>query len=367
MTNIYLIRHAEAEGNLYRIAQGHVDGRLTSRGWEQVKALSRRFEGVPVDAVYASDLYRTCATASAIYLPRKLPLRKDPSLREVNLGDWEGKPWGEISRQDREQLINFSIRPHLWRASNGETAEEAQTRLQHAVCRIAANHDGETIAIVSHGFAIRMLLGKLQGYPLNQIGESPQEDNTAVSLLQFDGKDLTVIYRSDNSHLLNIPGGKKIARKRASVLEDGMYYRAPVLPEQKETLLKMSAAAWNEADGSRPAGIDLLKDAAERYTLFGFNERREPSALLQMGAPGWIRLLYVRPEERQQGLGVQLIGQAVQKTLEQGGRKIRILLRQENSAYALFAENDFIPVVRCVDGNIILEKDLSLDTDFRDD
>ena len=102
MTNIYLIRHAEAEGNLYRIAQGHVDGRLTTRGWEQVKALSRRFEDIHVDAVYASDLYRTCATASAIYLPKKLTLHKDPSLREVNLGDWEGKPWGEISRQDGE-------------------------------------------------------------------------------------------------------------------------------------------------------------------------------------------------------------------------------------------------------------------------
>ena len=56
MTRIYLIRHAEAEGNLYRIAQGHTDGRLTKRGWEQVKALEHRFESIHVDAVYASDL-----------------------------------------------------------------------------------------------------------------------------------------------------------------------------------------------------------------------------------------------------------------------------------------------------------------------
>ena len=35
MTNLYLIRHAEAEGNLYRIAQGQHDSNLTSRGWRQ--------------------------------------------------------------------------------------------------------------------------------------------------------------------------------------------------------------------------------------------------------------------------------------------------------------------------------------------
>ena len=61
MTTIYLIRHAEAEGNLYRIAQGQDDSSLTDRGWRQVKALERRFDGVQIDAVYASDLYRTRA------------------------------------------------------------------------------------------------------------------------------------------------------------------------------------------------------------------------------------------------------------------------------------------------------------------
>src|SRR5699024_7807595 len=33
MTTIYLIRHAEAEGNLYRIAQGQANSIITDRGW----------------------------------------------------------------------------------------------------------------------------------------------------------------------------------------------------------------------------------------------------------------------------------------------------------------------------------------------
>ena len=41
MTTIYVIRHAEAEGNLYRIVQGHRDSALTDRGWRQVHALEK--------------------------------------------------------------------------------------------------------------------------------------------------------------------------------------------------------------------------------------------------------------------------------------------------------------------------------------
>ena len=49
MTTIYLIRHAEAEGNLYRIAQGQDNSNLTDRGWRQVRALEERFKNVQID------------------------------------------------------------------------------------------------------------------------------------------------------------------------------------------------------------------------------------------------------------------------------------------------------------------------------
>lgn len=365
MTTIYLIRHAEAEGNLYRIAQGHTNGKVTKLGWEQIKALSRRFESIHVDAVYSSDLYRTRATASAIYGPKALPLRVDPLLREVNLGEWEGLPWGEIYRRDAEQFVNYSIRPHLWRVREGETAQEVQERLYRAVCRIGKRHDGEAIAVVSHGFAIRMLLAKLEGYPLERIGESPQEDNTAVSTLVFEDDALRVVTRSDNGHLFAFAGtGEKISRKRVSALEDGMYYKKPVLPRDQDSLLKLSAAAYQETGGPGPGEEQILNTDTDRFTLLGFNGGTEPSALLQMENSGWIEIIYVNPDERQQGLGVQMIGQAVQRTLEQGETKLRIRLHKGNPAYTLFEENDFVPVDQQMDGQVVLEKDLSCEEDF---
>ena len=46
MTTVYIIRHAEAEGNLYRRVHGWYDSKLTEQGMMQVEALKKRFENV---------------------------------------------------------------------------------------------------------------------------------------------------------------------------------------------------------------------------------------------------------------------------------------------------------------------------------
>ena len=60
MTRLYLIRHAEAEGNLYRVAHGHCNGLITNyRGYQQIDALRERFRKVDIDAVYSSSTRRS--------------------------------------------------------------------------------------------------------------------------------------------------------------------------------------------------------------------------------------------------------------------------------------------------------------------
>ena len=126
MTKIYLIRHAEAEGNLYRIAHGWHNGLITNyRGYQQIDALRQRFQDVDIDAVYASDLYRTQITARAIWLPKALPLHLEPSFREIRLGVWEDQTWQELRNRYPEEMDHFSSRLDLWRAEGAETAHAA--------------------------------------------------------------------------------------------------------------------------------------------------------------------------------------------------------------------------------------------------
>ena len=121
MTTLYLIRHAEAEGNAYRRIDGWYNSLITPNGLLQIEALRRRFEPIQIVACYASDLYRTCKTASAIYVPKALELHTDPRLREVGLGRWENHPFGELEQFEPELLEQFNHDTIHWHVEGSET------------------------------------------------------------------------------------------------------------------------------------------------------------------------------------------------------------------------------------------------------
>ena len=96
MTRIYFVRHAEAEGNLYRICEGQYDGLLTVFGRAQLPCVTDYFRDIRLDAVYSSDLYRARETAAAVAAASGLPVTLRRGLRELNFGAYEGLSWGDI-------------------------------------------------------------------------------------------------------------------------------------------------------------------------------------------------------------------------------------------------------------------------------
>ena len=365
MTSIYLIRHAEAEGNLYRIAQGQNTSILTDRGWRLTRALEERFRGIHIDTVYSSDLYRTCATASAIYRPKGLPLHRCAGLREICVGSWEQKTWGQIAREDPEQLENFNHHLHLWHAEGAETPLQVQSRVLAAIRQIAAENVGKTVAVFSHGAAIRLVLAYLQGYSLEDLGQTPHGDNTAVSLLEAEGDTMRVVFRDDNSHLRTpeFLAGEKVS-KRANALEPGLWFAPLRLPEQASFLTGSVSDAWPEAGLASAFDPErLLADAGERSTLVGFLGE-DPVGLVQLGPEtGWISLAWIRRDCRKRGFGVQLIGQAVQLTRSLDGRELLVSLPTGSSAFSFFRDYGFHPAGEA-EGRVVLKKDISFDPEF---
>ena len=354
MTTIYLIRHAEAEGNLYRIVQGNRDSALTDRGWRQVEALRKRFEGVHIDAVYSSDLYRARATATAVSKPRGLPIQGVADLREIRVGAWEELTFGEIARRDPEALENFGKHMEKWSVPGAETPREVLQRAWNFVNRVAAEHDGQTIALVSHGYILRLLLSKVEGMTLEQTGAVPHGDNTAVSLLEYDNGAFRLVFRDDNSHL-QTPEYLKQERtgKRKNALETGLWFHE--LPPDAPLFAELGAEAVSvlrrKFDRAR-----LLSDAQERVTL-GAYLGNEAAGIVQLGPEtGWISMLYLREAYRRKGMGIQLIGQAVMRTRAAGGSHVRIAAPLITTMF--FAAYGFQPVDRAEDKRVIFEKDI---------
>lgn len=301
MTHIYLIRHAEAEGNLYRICHGHYNSTLTPQGYRQLRYLRERFADVPVDAVYSSDLLRAHTTASAIYLPHQLPVRLMPQLREIFMGGWEKQSWGDLAHADFENYSHYNKNPRLWRVEGAETLPQAQDRLYDALCRIAGENEGRTVAVASHGAALRMLLGRLQGLSLEEIGQTPYGCNTAVSLVEWDGQDFRVVFRDDVSHL----------------------------PESELRLVRSVHAATG------PGLCWKTERRSDRWEMTPvYQERAAGRLALCLGEDSLSIVDYrIFPEFRGNCLGVQLLGQAIQIARDNGKETIAMHCPAEFDSY----------------------------------
>lgn len=366
MTTIYLVRHAEAEGNLYRIAQGQGNSNLTERGWRQVRALEKRFRDISVDAVYSSDLYRTCATASAVYRPKGLPLQRRADLREIGVGCWEHQTWGEICRICPQEMEHFSHKPSAWSVEGGEAPAAVLERVRRAVTEIAAENEGRTVAVFSHGYAIRLLLGWLEGCELDDLDKTPTGENTAVSCLAWKDGALQVLFRDDTAHLKTeefLAGEKGF--KRAHALEPGLWFRPLETAEERAFFVSLAERLWAQSGEKRPFSREtLLSGLAGRTTLIGYLREKAVGAVQLDAETGWISLALIQEDCRKQGFGVQLVGQAVQHTRRCGGTALRVALWADSAAVRFFADCGFVPREMTADGRQVLEKDISFDPEF---
>lgn len=348
MTKVYLIRHAEAEGNLFRRAQGQFDGMVTALGYRQIEALRQRFLAVPVDAVYASDLRRARITAGAVAEPKGLSIRLSPRLREFGIGVWENVPWAEWAAKDPVSMTAFNTLEGF-SAPGSETPEAVRQRITAEFWRIAGENAGKAVAIVSHGMALRILLGALQGQSFAEMRSSAHSDNTAVSLVEVEGDAARIVYRDDNSHLgdaLSTFARQSWWREKGGGAEPSLRFR-PLEPEGDRALyLDLVRRAWDERHEplARFSAEEYLAAArrlcaqpasAPRLALF----RDEPAGLvLPLRESCWFYLL---PELRGRRLGIQLIGEAVAAARARGDDALLCCCETEEVA-AFLAHHGFV-------------------------
>lgn len=301
MTTLYLIRHAEAEGNVFRRLQGHYNAMITPNGRKQIAALARRFADVPIDAVYASDLSRTCCTAGAICLPKGLPLHRDERFRELYCGSWENLPFGWLDHSDPERNRAFTRRPRDWHVDGSERFTDYTARFLEAMGEVARQHDGQTVAIFSHGMVMRGVLQTLFFPEKDNLGHS---ENTAVTKLICEDGKYVLEYLNDDSHIpyeISTLGRQEWWRG-GDHRDFNMWYRAPV-PEDADLLRELGVAG-----------------PIVRVSMIVDRPTGAVSLELLPGDTARLRGLAVLPAYRDRGLSEQLLGEAVSLARAAGKR-----------------------------------------------
>lgn len=363
VTRIYLIRHAEAEGNLYRRIHGWYDSLITGNGYRQIEALKNRFRDIEIHAVYSSDLFRTKTTASAVYQPKGLELNTCSALREINLGCWEDMTWAEAERIDPVQMRRFNTNDPDFSVEGGETFDQLRQRVSQAILDIAKAHPGQSVAVFSHGMAIRNVLAHFMGIPVPQTHEKvPHGDNTAVALVEVESGEVDVKYFNDNSHVpfeLSTLSRQSWWKGKAAARDNHLWFRPLDMEKDGQFYYDCREEAWLNIHGSMLHfdGEGFLQDARAHAA---FDKRSvmqamlgdQPAGLLQLDmhrdadkGAGGIPFFYMMPQYRSKGLGVQLLGQAVSIYRPMGRKYLHLRCAPDNHvAQRFYKKNGFYKI-----------------------
>ena len=165
---IYLVRHGDIGLGRDKRYIGQSDLLLSALGKEQAILLKEKFSNVPLDIIYCSDLGRAQQTAEIIASAHQIVPIARVELREVNMGDWEGKTFSEIrARYPKEfkerggDIANYS-------SPLGESFADCYKRVI-PVFESLAKSDKVTILIVGHASVNRIILCHVLGIPLENV------------------------------------------------------------------------------------------------------------------------------------------------------------------------------------------------------
>jgi len=200
-TTLYLTRHGQTEWNLAKKMQGHMDSLLTQSGVQQAKWLGERLSSVSFDAIYCSSSPRAITTAGMISGNRSIEIVKLDSLKEINMGLWEGQHIEQITQDFPIPFDQFFNEPHLYQPTGqGESYSELIERVLPAIQDILTKHKGQQVLIVTHRITLKAIMSYFMNKQLHEIGIMPDIHPTALCKVTIHNDALNVDLYGDTAH-----------------------------------------------------------------------------------------------------------------------------------------------------------------------
>jgi probable phosphoglycerate mutase len=192
-TNFLFIRHG-AHDYLGRAIAGRLPGvHINDLGRSQAEHLAEKLSLLPVDAIYSGPLERVRETADPICRRFNLPLEVAEEFTEIGVGEWQDRPFTELSQLPLWKQIN------TFRSSTqfpgGELMLEVQVRALRKLNELRGKH--QFVVIVTHGDVVRAVMAHFLGMHLDLFLRI-EIDPASLSLLEY-GDDYAIV------RLLNSP------------------------------------------------------------------------------------------------------------------------------------------------------------------
>jgi len=177
---IIFCRHAETTPNASFQLQGSgINESLNTKGINQAEALARRLASQDIDVIITSNLRRAVQTSEIIadVYPKPLKIIKEPDLREISWGVWEGMVCPDLqSLLEIWQSGDFTAG-----APGGETPLDVRDRVLPIIYSLLKRPE-KTILVILHGRILRILLSSILYGNLYHM-QSFNHRNTCVNVV----------------------------------------------------------------------------------------------------------------------------------------------------------------------------------------
>ena len=203
-TRLFALRHGRTAWNAEARIQGQLDVPLDDLGRWQAGRLADALAGEDITTIYSSDLQRALATAQPLVARTGAVLRTDARLRERGFGSFEGRTYADIQATWPDAALRWRQREPEFQPGGGEALTPFFARCVSTVCALAAQHPGQSIAIVAHGGVLDCLYRAAVGVELN-APRSWLLGNASINRLLFNGEGLSLVGWSDDAHLEGAP------------------------------------------------------------------------------------------------------------------------------------------------------------------
>lgn len=199
-TRLLLVRHGQTHTSRDDTFCGVTEVPLTAVGCSQAQYLAERLRREHVDALYCSPQQRARETAAPIARALELEIRTRSALREMDFGEWENRLRADLAREYPRELEEWERGSLVAHPPGGETQGAVVERIVPCIIEVLAAHRGQTVVVVSHKSALRLLIGHL-------LRMTPPEsrnlrlDPASLSELRVTGGQVELVRCNDTSHL----------------------------------------------------------------------------------------------------------------------------------------------------------------------
>lgn len=188
-TRIFLLRHEEVDSAWHGRIYGALDVPLSEAGAEAARRTAANLAGHELAAVISSGLRRTEHTAAQLRSPRGLARIDDAELRELERGAWAGLSVPELEQRHPGAFAAWFEDPADQRPPGGESLRDLQARAWPRLRHWSQRHAGMAIALVTHGWVVRVLVCQALQAPLSL---APRLDVRTgdIHVLHWDGSSV---------------------------------------------------------------------------------------------------------------------------------------------------------------------------------